>query len=209
MAADRPLRRPAALRPVTAAGPARLAAARAAVAAGVVMTIAPALAAEPPVPSTERVAKSGRIGATPSTSATAASPLAWHDGGVRRPLVVDPSLEADFAPRAGRNASPIRPAGTVGKSASALSSPVLRDDTGRLRALPGGVLVVLAAPADEAGARALIARAGAVPVRALGSTTWLVEAPAGLASLELANRLHASGLFASAQPNWWVARTLK
>lgn len=194
MAADRPLRPFRRLRAAALGAP-----------IAVALAAGSAVAAAPGSPSPAPVDKSAR----PAVAATAASPLAWYDGAVRRPLVVDASLEADFTPRTGKDASPIRPASTVGKSASALSSPVLRDESGRMRALPGGVLVVLAAPTDDAGARALIARAGAVPVRAVGAGTWLVESPAGLASLELANRLHATGLFAAAQPNWWVARALK
>jgi len=46
-------------------------------------------------------------------------------------------------------------------------------------------------------------------VRRLSDTLWIVEGPVGLGSLELANRLQATGRFASAQPNWWVERTLK
>ena len=44
---------------------------------------------------------------------------------------------------------------------------VLRDETGQPRALPGGVIVVLAAPADEAAGRALLVGNGATPVRRL------------------------------------------
>jgi hypothetical protein len=134
---------------------------------------------------------------------------AWHEGGVRRTLRLESSLEADFSPRAGKASGPLRPAGAAPKSAAPLVSPVFRDEAGRLRALPGGVLVVLHAARSEADARALIARSGATPSRALSPTLWIVEAPAGLPALELANRLHASGLFAAAQPNWWVERTLK
>jgi len=43
----------------------------------------------------------------------------------------------------------------------------------------------------------------------VSGTVWLLEGPPGLGSLELANRLHAGGQFAAAQPNWWVQRTLK
>jgi hypothetical protein len=133
----------------------------------------------------------------------------WHDGIVRRALVLDAALEADFTPRAaGATAGVLQPARGL-KAAAPLVSPVLRDESGRARALPGGVLVVLKAPLDDAGARALIAQAGATPTRRVSDTVWLVEAPAGLASLELANRLHQRGLFASAQPDWWVQRTLK
>jgi hypothetical protein len=142
-------------------------------------------------------------------AAKAAPTLWWHDGGVRRPLTIDAALEADFTPRVGKDTTVLRPAGLTGKSAATGVSPVLRDDTGRARALPGGVLVVLRAPLDEASARLALTQAGAVPVRALTDTLWLVEGPTGLGSLELANRLHDSGRFASAQPNWWVQRTLK
>ncbi len=38
---------------------------------------------------------------------------------------------------------------------------------------------------------------------------WLVATPAGLASLDLANRLHESGDFESASPNWWQFRARK
>jgi len=131
----------------------------------------------------------------------------WHDGSVRRPLTLDMSLEADFGPAVGTDV--IRPARDASAGAGGLVSPVLRDDRGRLRALPGGVLVVLQAPLPEADARGLLEASGVRPVRALGQVLWLVEGPVGLGSLELANRLHTSGRFASAQPNWWVARTRK
>lgn len=156
-------------------------------------------------PDTPSVAKPARNARREATSRT----LTWHDGAVRRSASIDASLEADFSPRAGKDVHVLRPAGSAPISAAPLVSPVLRDESGRLRALPGGVLVVLAAPLDEAAARALIARAGAVPSRALSPLVWVVEGPVGLGSLELANRLHATALFAAAQPNWWVQRTLK
>ena len=62
---------------------------------------------------------------------------------------------------------------------------------------------------DEPAARALLAAHDARPTRRLGERAWLVEAAAGLASLELANRLAGTGAFASASPNWWVERALK
>jgi hypothetical protein len=133
----------------------------------------------------------------------------WYDGAVRRPLSVDRSLEADFSTGIGKSASVLRPAGSATKAAAPLVSPVLRDDTGRARALPGGVLVVMKHPVDDVAARALIARAGAVPVRRVAETIWLLEGPTGLGSLELAERLHETGVFASAQPNWWIERSLK
>lgn len=133
----------------------------------------------------------------------------WQDGAARRPLVVDGRLEADFSPGFGKAASVLRPAGSATKSDAPLVSPVLRDETGRARALPGGVLVVLKRPLDDQAARVLIVRAGAVPARRISDTIWLLEGPTGFGSLALANRLHDSGAFASAQPNWWVERSLK
>jgi hypothetical protein len=133
----------------------------------------------------------------------------WHDGAARRALTLDASLEADFSPALGKPAGTLRPAGSATKSAAPFVSPVLRDASGRARALPGGVLVVLASPVGDDAARALIVRAGAIPVRRLTDRLWLLEGPTGLGSLELANRLQASGVFESAQPNWWIARTLK
>lgn len=167
---------------------------------------AAAVAAGPEAP-TATVSKPARGAAQ---KAAPAAPLVWHDGRTARPLVVDATLEADFSPGSGGAASVLRPVGSTPKSTAApFVSPVLRDESGRARALPGGVLVELAAPADEADGRARIERAGAKPARRLSETLWLVEGPVGLGSLELAERLRASGAFASAQPNWWVQRTLK
>jgi hypothetical protein len=159
-------------------------------------TVAPA---EPPVAS-----KPARM-----LAAKAAPTHVWHDAGVRRVLELESTIEADFSLRLGKDSGLLRPAGVAPKSAAPLVSPVFRDDTGQLRALPGGVLVVLRAPLTEADARALIARAGATPARALSPTLWIVEGPAGLGSLEMANRLHVSGLFSSASPNWWIERNKK
>ena len=131
----------------------------------------------------------------------------WYDGRTWRPLAVEPALRAESGAAVGKTLVLRRVAGPVKDADPA--AVVLRDDSGRVRALPGGVLVVLRAPLPEAEARALIGRAGATPARALSPSMWVVEGPVGLGSLELANRLHASGAFAAAQPNWWVERTLK
>jgi hypothetical protein len=103
----------------------------------------------------------------------------------------------------------LRPAGSTDRAAAAQVSPVLRDESGRPRGLPGGVVVVLKTPMDEAAARALIGQAGAVALQALSDRLWLVQGPIGLGSLTLANQLQADGRFESAQPNWWMPRTRK
>jgi len=99
-------------------------------------------------------------------------------------------------------------------------SPVLRDAEApaRLRSLAGGVIVTLRmapagndAAARETQARRQLVAAGLEPLRAIDpeARRWLVESPVGLESLELANRLHESGDFESAAPNWWQPRALK
>ena len=65
------------------------------------------------------------------------------------------------------------------------------------------------APLDDAAAQRLFDQAGAAPARKLTETLWLLQAPTGLPALQLANRLHDSGHFASAQPNWWAPRIRK
>jgi hypothetical protein len=148
--------------------------------------------------------------AKPSAAKRIAPTHAWHDGATTRALTLEPGLRADFS--AGLAARPVvlrASTGPLKDVSPALQSPVLRDESGRARALPGGVIVVLAAPLDDAAARALLATHGATAARPLSARAWLVESPAGLGSLELANRLAATAAFAGAQPNWWVERALK
>jgi len=132
--------------------------------------------------------------------------LAWHEGPVRRSLQRVPQWQADFTPRVPPRPVLGRPDGTENP---ALVSPVLRDESGQLRALPGGVLVVLRSALDETDAQRFFASVGVTPVRQITDTLWLLQAPAGLPALDLSNRLNDSGLFASAQPNWWTPRARK
>lgn len=133
----------------------------------------------------------------------------WHDGTAMRMLSLDPALEAHFAAGLLPQERVLRPAGSTDRTQAAQVSPVLRDESGQPRSLPGGVIVVLKTPMDETGARALISQAGAIALHALSDRLWLVQGPVGLGSLRLANQLQAAGLFESAQPNWWMPRTLK
>jgi hypothetical protein len=134
-------------------------------------------------------------------NATNAMSLGWYDGDRWRSLTLVPQRVVDFTPRPGDRV-PIIEIGTP----DALRSPVLRDESGRLRALPGGLLVQLRSPLPTEQARALLKAADLQPTRAVSDTLWLVDSPLGLASLHLANRLHRSGKFASVQPNWWLER---
>ena len=130
--------------------------------------------------------------------------LGWSEGARWHALTLIPGQVADFTPRVGQRGATLR-SGTP----DALSSPVFRDEAGRLRALPGGVILMLKTPLSDAQAQALFKQAGVQATRRIGESTWLVESAVGMASLELANRLHASGLFDSAQPNWWMERRLR
>lgn len=214
-AAGTPSRRPAARRPRTASTRALAAAPAAAPAAALAAAVlvaalaaGPAHAAAPPtdVPPAELPL----LSKPPAVAKRPAPTHAWTDGATVRALTLDPRLRADFSSGMGVRRAVLREAaGPLKDVSGALQSPVLRDESGRARALPGGVVVTFDGAPGEAAARALLARHGAAAARPLSPAAWLVESPAGLASLELANRLAASGAFASAQPNWWVERTLK
>lgn len=132
----------------------------------------------------------------------------WHDGERRRPLWIDPGYVADFTEsRAGKDR--IVESAQVRKDTAGVS-PLFRDAPGGSpRALPGGVIVQLRDPVDEAGARRLLESLGLTPLRAIGAHSWLVASAPGLPALELANALHGVPALAGAQPNWWQPRALK
>ncbi len=148
----------------------------------------------------------------------------WYDGTTRRPLYLDDSQRAEFGDGTATKSAVLKSGGVPAKAAGSgpqakdtttglqRVSPVFRDQPGGAeRALPGGIIVTLrqAMPADQA--RTLLEAQGLQPVRPIGdgSTMWLVAADPGLPSLELANRLHESGVFQSAAPNWWQHRARK
>lgn len=131
----------------------------------------------------------------------------WYDGDTRRPLWAESGVIADFDGAAREKSGVLKPAGLV-KSGAAGTSPVYRDqpgDTGSARALPGGVLLRFKPGTAEAQRDALLSRHGLTRLREVGTGTdaVLVASAPGDASLTLANRLHESGDFAAASPNWW------
>lgn len=136
----------------------------------------------------------------------------WYDGERRRELRVDPGWIADFRGAKPKLQRRSEAAAGEEKAAglSAGQSEVLRDESGAPRALPGGVIVRLH-ERDVGDAAKLFSELGLAPVRSLDpqQRTWLVESPAGLESLALANRLHETGRFEMAAPNWWRPRALK
>jgi len=149
-----------------------------------------------------------------NADANASGQAHWFDHGRRRALRVDPDWVADFRdskPRfERRDARASRPESEKAAPLAAGVSPVLRDETGAARALPGGVIVRLR-EADLADPRKALADAGLEALRPIDpeERTWLVASPAGLETLDLANRLHESGRFESVTPNWWRPRALK
>lgn len=138
----------------------------------------------------------------------------WYDAGVRRDLWAEPGLSADFsARRHSAKAQVLAPAG-LAKPAAAEDSTVFRDGPSSgagLRALAGGVIVRLRPGTGPSEREALFARHALALARPIGAQdrVWLVAAPQGVDSLELANRLHESGDFESASPNWWKERARK
>jgi len=134
----------------------------------------------------------------------------WHNGRERRALRLDGALQADFSLARPEKSAVLRASASPLKDVpAALQSPVFRDESGRPRALPGGVIVVFDAPSSDDAARATIERHGARIARRIGERTWLLASDPGMPALELANRLHATGAFAAAEPNWWVERAKK
>lgn len=92
---------------------------------------------------------------------------------------------------------------------SASVSPVLRDAAGRAFGLPGGLIVTFKEDVDEDEARTRLQAAGLVPQHQITPGIWAVESPAGLETIEMANKANASGEFADVSPNWWTKRALK
>ena len=102
-----------------------------------------------------------------------------------------------------------QPSAAASGAAAKPVSPVFKDASGRLRALPGGVIVSFRQALAEVEARSTLEAAGLVPLRQIGERMWLVDSPSGIASLDLANRLQEEGQFGFAQPNWWQPKATK
>ncbi|MGE0312664.1 MAG: hypothetical protein AB7P21_13710 [Lautropia sp.] len=132
-----------------------------------------------------------------------------RDGSARGELWLDESRVAVFPSRgAGRPELRPQPGGTAA-NADLDASPVYVDRAGRPRALPGGVIVTLPAPLDDARASALLRGQGLTPLRRIGPRMWLVDGPVGTGSLDLAERLARDPRFEAAEPNWWAPPVLK
>lgn len=87
--------------------------------------------------------------------------------------------------------------------------PVLRDASGKAYGLPGGLIVTFRESLSDTEARAQLEAAGLVPQEQISPGIWSVQGPAGLESIELANKASASGRFADVSPNFWHKKALK
>lgn len=142
-----------------------------------------------------------------------------REDGVERPLWIDSDRVVDFDKQGAGSPSirPVQPGeksdGTRDSNSAADAdsgiSPVFVDSVGQPRALAGGVIVSLRQTLPEAQAVAQLEASGLVPLHRIGERMWLVDAPVGLPSLDLAEKLQGDERFDLVQPNWWRPRTKK
>ncbi len=159
----------------------------------------------------------------------------WYDGQREQTVWLNPRLIAEFnAPaesasavrtahpgaeivprgrgatriwRVGSNADTALAAVRTAQPGSAVS-PVFHDspdESGRLRALPGGVVVYLNPAWNETEVKQWAAGRSLEITRKLdiAPNVYLIKTAAGLAALETANTLHKSGEVVAAMPDWW------
>lgn len=139
----------------------------------------------------------------------------WYDGGKPKQVWLDKSLVAEFGQRTESVSKPVAVINgarlwrqddqAVPRAQSeGRVSPILRDEgSGRMRALPGNVIVQLDPSWSNEQITAWLSAHKLQETKRLSNNVIVVTAPPGLASLELANRLHESGTVVSAQPDWW------
>ncbi|MFT4103408.1 MAG: hypothetical protein QM674_20735 [Burkholderiaceae bacterium] len=136
-------------------------------------------------------AASGAEAATGASAASAPAKADKRPAGATGPAPAAPNLVQR------KGGQPASDGGSTASTASTTATPI---DS----ALSGGIVVTLREPLPDAQARAFLQARGLAPRREIGkgSGAWLVDSPAGLETLERANRLYESGAFAGAQPNW-------
>jgi len=88
-------------------------------------------------------------------------------------------------------------------------SPVLQDgpsNSGRMRALPGNIIIHLDPSWEQATVDNWLDKNKLEVVRKLniGPNIFVVKTDSGLVSLEIANKLHESGEVVAAYPDWWT-----
>jgi hypothetical protein len=133
----------------------------------------------------------------------------YYLNGVRHSLRIDPDRRVDLATGSGTAPKIVH----LGRSAKALTgtTPLLIDtSTQGEQALPGGVLVTFKPGTSAQLALATLRAHGVSNASAVvGAEVWMVPSDSGLTALNLANRLHESGDFLAAEPNWWRKRRTK
>ena len=82
----------------------------------------------------------------------------------------------------------------------------LKSTRGALTSTSGGTVSPVLKDADG---RAQLVAAGLKPERQITGRVWVVESPAGLETIEMANQQNAKGIFTDVSPNWWTKRALK
>lgn len=174
------------------------------------------------------------------TVAGAARTLVWHDGSQERTLWRDDGLVAEFGHLASTR-SAVKAAVPTAKERTtkhgglrmwevtedavttlnaikradprARVSPVFRDSEtgGRLRALPGNVIVHLDPSWDDARVRDWAKAQGVEIVRKLtfGNNIYLIKTDAGLVALEMATKLSTTAGVVRAAPDWWEEVTAR
>lgn len=103
---------------------------------------------------------------------------------------------------------------TIETQAGSRVSPVFEDGetgAGRLRALPGNVMVTLNSDWSEEKVRRWIATHHLKIIKRMESNphVLLIETPAGMESLATANRIYEGGEVMAASPNWWRESVLR
>ena len=166
-----------------------------------------------------------------ATSATATDALHYYDGGEQRSITWQADLLAEFSRGSDQRSvqalvpGAVRVAGvgdslvrifrvtntatrSLNPAPPAAGSWVYREGdspSGRLMALPGGVLVKFKPEWSRQQVDSWVASRSLAIERplAIGVNWFLLASPAGDASLALANSIFESGEVLAATPNWW------
>ena len=91
-------------------------------------------------------------------------------------------------------------------NSSASFSPVFKDSSGRMRALPGNIIVYFRKAWPENRIISLVERKSLVLIKMLSaySNSWLIKTKAGMSVLSLVADLQNEDGVKYALPNWWV-----
>lgn len=134
----------------------------------------------------------------------------WHDGSRERVIQLVPNKMAEF--KEGGAMSIIE--SPKQKSPHQIFSPVFRDGLGgggRMRALPGNVIVTLNPNWSQAQIERWVTDHHLVMLRQMQNAphVLLIKSEPGMSSLQVANELYESGEVVAASPNWWNENRLR